>query len=209
MSFPSISYSDVAALVHDFINANCQNVGSHSLPDHYYKTYYDSHKNIFFAGKTTAKMGCTFTYTLKDSAPAYINALPTTSIPTDQHFGKFLKESCGITNLSTPVSQGNFINLLRDISKFCSAKIYFIGNFNTDLPTSSSTTITQLTHNTETVMVYDEAGTVNNPIVLSNTNDYKLMEVDDVNNIILSVLTESCNSLRCHNSYYTITLASN
>ena len=58
-------------------------------------------------------------------------------------------------------------------------------------------------------MVYDEAGTVNNPIVLSNTNDYKLMEVDDVNNIILSVLTESCNSLRCHNSYYTITLASN
>lgn len=204
MSFPTISYQTIAFLVHTYINTNCQNVGEHNLPSR----YSSGATNIFFAGKTTAKMGCTFTYTLNNSAPVHIDALPTTPTLTDGHFGQFLKESCGITNLSTSVLQGDFINLLRDITKFCSAKIYFIGNFNADLPISSSTTITQLTHNTETKMVYDPSGTAS-AITLPNTENYKLMKADDVNNIILSVLTESCNIARCHNSYYTITLASN
>ena len=37
----------------------------------------------------------------------------------------------------------------------------------------------------------------------------KELPMADVNTIIGSVLSESCNKARCYNSYYTITLASN
>ena len=116
---------------------------------------------------------------------------------------------------SSLVPASEIIDVMNVLGRFCALHVYFMGNFNSDDPDNIANNTAKVTRtkNTNTYLVYrTESNNIpfvlNNPISLSHTADYDVVESSDVNKCINTVVKVMLSELRVISAQYRIELSS-